>query len=289
MAAVGGLAAFGCASGPAPQELVDARSAYTRAQGGPANQLKPDKLHEAKVALDKAEQAYRDNPSAESTKDLAYVAQRKIQLSEVQAREAQTALERQQAEKDVNQGTRNQLSQANQQLAASGQQLAAAGQALVGTQEQLQNEKKARADADKRAKDAIDKLATAVAGSVKQEPRGTVITLSGSVLFASAKTALLPGAQTKLNAVAEALKNQEDKQILIEGHTDSQGTDASNQELSQGRAQVVKDYLVSQGVSSDKVQAKGLASARPVADNKSPEGRANNRRVEIVIQGTEQK
>jgi outer membrane protein OmpA-like peptidoglycan-associated protein len=116
-----------------------------------------------------------------------------------------------------------------------------------------------------------------------------VITISGSVLFASGKTALLPGAQEKLALVADALKDQGDKQIVVEGHTDTQGSDASNQELSKVRAQTVRDFLVSHGVPSDHIRAEGLASTRPVADNKTPEGRANNRRVEIIVQPIEAK
>jgi outer membrane protein OmpA-like peptidoglycan-associated protein len=69
----------------------------------------------------------------------------------------------------------------------------------------------------------------------------------------------------------------------VEGHTDSQGAVAYNNELSQRRAQTVRDYLVSRGIASDRVASEGFGSSRSVADNTSPEGRANNRRVEIVI------
>ena len=72
-----------CASTPAPQELLDARAAYQRAQTGPASQLKPDQVHEAKVALDKAEQSYSDAPSDPKTKDLSYIAERKAELEEL--------------------------------------------------------------------------------------------------------------------------------------------------------------------------------------------------------------
>ena len=121
--------------------------------------------------------------------------------------------------------------------------------------------------------------------SVKQEPRGMVITLSGSVLFASAKSDLLPTAQLKLNDVATALTREDPlSKIVVEGHTDSQGQPAYNQELSQRRAQVVRDYLVTRGMASDRIVAQGFGPTRTVADNSSAEGRANNRRVEIVVQ-----
>jgi outer membrane protein OmpA-like peptidoglycan-associated protein len=112
-----------------------------------------------------------------------------------------------------------------------------------------------------------------------------VITLSGSVLFASAKSALLPAAQVKLNEVANALIKEDPlSKIVIEGHTDSQGTAAYNQDLSQQRAQAVRDYLVTRGIASDRITSQGFGLTRSIADNGSAEGRANNRRVEIVVQ-----
>ncbi len=112
-----------------------------------------------------------------------------------------------------------------------------------------------------------------------------VITLSGAVLFESAKWALLPGAQTKLNEVADALTKQDkDSTIIVEGHTDSQGAAAMNQELSQKRAESVRTYLISRGMSADRITATGFGPTRSIANNASPEGRADNRRVEIVVQ-----
>jgi outer membrane protein OmpA-like peptidoglycan-associated protein len=120
-------------------------------------------------------------------------------------------------------------------------------------------------------------------GKVNEESRGMVITLSGSVLFATGKSDLLPIAKEKLNDVAKALKDQGFKEIIVEGHTDSRGSAQANQELSLKRAESVRTHLVGQGIPSDKIRATGLGSDRPVADNKSEEGRANNRRVEIVV------
>jgi outer membrane protein OmpA-like peptidoglycan-associated protein len=120
--------------------------------------------------------------------------------------------------------------------------------------------------------------------SVKQEPRGMVITLSGGVLFASGKSDLLGEAQVKLNSVAEALTQQDpESKMVVEGHTDSQGKAAYNQDLSQRRAQTVRDYLVGRGIASDRITAQGFGPTRSIADNSSAEGRANNRRVEIVV------
>jgi outer membrane protein OmpA-like peptidoglycan-associated protein len=286
-ALAGILVAIGCASAPTPPELSDARSAYLKAEQGIAPQLRPDQLHEAKVALDRAERSYADDPGAQKTRDLAYVAQRRAEIAEVQARDAKAAQDKMQAEQDVQRFTQSQLSQTKQQLNAAGQQLTGTAQQLAGTQQQLATEQQARAEADKRARDAMDKLAVAAAAAVKEEPRGTVITIPSGVLFTTGKSMLLPGAQTKLNAVAEALKDQNDRKIVVEGHTDSTGSDATNDPLSMARAQAVRDYLTSHGVPNDRITAQGFGSSRPVADNKSPEGRANNRRVEIIVQNQE--
>jgi outer membrane protein OmpA-like peptidoglycan-associated protein len=279
-------AAAGCAASQAPQELLDARSAYQRAQTGPAAQFKPDQVHEAKVALDLAERSFADDPAEQKTRDLAYIAARKAQLAEANAATAQAVSLKGQADQDVKTATAEQLAAARTQLATTGAQLATTGQALVGTRQQLETEKKAHAEADKRAKDAMDRLALSI-GTVKQETRGMVITLSGSVLFASNKDALLPAAQERLTQVAEALKTQDDHKIVVEGHTDSQGTEASNQSLSERRAQAVVAFLTSKGVGADQIRGQGLGATRPIADNKSAEGRANNRRVEIIVQPVE--
>jgi outer membrane protein OmpA-like peptidoglycan-associated protein len=89
----------------------------------------------------------------------------------------------------------------------------------------------------------------------------------------------------KLDEVAEALtKSNPESRIVVEGHTDSQGKSAFNEELSFRRAQSVRDYLANHGIANDRISAKGMGSSRPIATNGNPEGRANNRRVEIIVQ-----
>jgi outer membrane protein OmpA-like peptidoglycan-associated protein len=278
VATFGGLVVIsvaGCAATPVPQDLSNARAAYLRAQSGPAAQYKPDQVHEAKVALDKAEMSYLDDPADQKTKDLAYIAHRKIELAEANGASAHAESVKGDADSDAKKTTKIQLANARDQLAGAGAQLAR-------SEQQLEAEKKARADADKRAKDALGHLA-ATAGTVKEESRGLVITLSGSVLFASNKDALLPSAQERLGQVADALKSHGDREVIVEGHTDSQGSAASNRGLSDRRARSVVSFLVSRGVPSDQIRAEGLGATRPVADNGSADGRANNRRVEIIL------
>ncbi len=261
------LGAAGCGAAAAPRELVDARAAYKRAEAGPPAKYVPAELHEAKTSLDRAEASLRDDGDSDRTKDFAYVAQRKAEHAEALANEAANNQQRESAV-----GEAQQLRVSNAQRTQT---------ELTQTKESLGREKQARADAERRAKEAMDNLARVAA--IKEEPRGTVITLSGGVLFTSGKWELLPLAQEKLTQVAQALKEQEDATIVVEGHTDSLGPAAANQELSQNRARSVREYLVSRGLPSERVSAVGYGPDRPVADNKSPEGRANNRRVEIVV------
>lgn len=110
-----------------------------------------------------------------------------------------------------------------------------------------------------------------------------VITLSGQVLFASGQSTLLPAATTALENVATALKASSGGTIVIEGHTDSQGRRDYNLALSQARAEAVRSFLTSRGVPAEALRAVGVGPDRPIADNRSAEGRANNRRVEIVL------
>jgi len=265
-----GAPLLGCAASQAPKELVDARAAYTHAETGYAKEYSPASLHEAKTALDHAEAQFSDNGDSPITRDTAYVATRKAEMADAQG---------------MTQHYQRELEAAKQQQGKmEAKNAAATQQELAKTKEQLAQEQAARREAEQRSNEALDKLAAANAAAVKHESRGTVITLSGGVLFASGKSVLLPGAQNGLNQVAEALKAQPDTKLLVEGHTDSTGSDQTNLALSKARAEAVQSYLASHGIAQDRMTANGLGASRPIADNNTPEGRANNRRVEIIVQ-----
>lgn len=153
---------------------------------------------------------------------------------------------------------------------------------VVKTQAELDAERTARMKAEASLRSALASLAEF--SKIKEEPRGLVITLNGSVLFATNKSELLPEAQKRLDDVAKALADlQAGQTMVVEGHTDSAGPDDANMTLSRARAQTVRDYLVSRGVATDRISAVGKGEGTPVADNAGAEGRANNRRVEIII------
>jgi outer membrane protein OmpA-like peptidoglycan-associated protein len=267
--------ATGCATSHPSKELLDARDAYTKSEQGKARQYNPAALHEAKVALDKAEAAFEEDPESEAARDEAYLALRRAERAEIEASTLAWEQRKQKAQSAANQAQAKGLQKAQSELAS--------------TREQLAAEKTAREAAEAKSKETLARLAAANAAAVKEEPRGTVITLAGGVLFASNKSQLLPGATQSLDTIAEALKDQDDKRVLIEGHTDSRGSDATNQALSKARADSVAAHLISRGVTAERVTAVGLGPSRPVADNNTAEGRANNRRVEIVIQTAEPK
>ncbi len=266
----------GCGSTLPPKELVDARASYQSACKGPAAQQSPAELHVAKQSLDVAERAFADDGDSSSTKDFAYIATRKAQLADASARADLAVKERETAEREAQSVQASQLSDARSQLSTT-------KSSLEKTQEQLAREKAAREEAEKKAALAMADLQRLA--SVKQESRGMVITLSGSVLFATNESTLLPAAVLKLNDVADALiKGNPDANITIEGHTDSQGQRAYNMDLGQQRADAVKSQLVARSVAADRIKAIGIGPDRPLAENKTAEGRANNRRVEIIVE-----
>ncbi|HEX6272439.1 MAG TPA: OmpA family protein [Polyangiaceae bacterium] len=270
-----GSGLIGCAATLPPQELVDARAQYQTAAAGPAAELAPAQLDTAKQSLAKAERSFEEEGDDPITKDLAYIAQRRTAIAVADAGREASDRSRAQADKTFRES----------QLDA----LKSTKSAANKTAAELEAERKARADAEKRSAEAEKKLAVAMASlqeiaKVKEESRGVVITLSGSVLFATGQSALLPIARQKIDEVAKAVKDQGFKSLLVEGHTDSQGSAKKNDELSQARAESVRQQLASNGIPADKIRAQGLGSSRPVADNNTAEGRANNRRVEIVVE-----
>ncbi len=270
------LTTVGCSAAIPPAELVTARNNYARASSGPTAQLAPGDLDTAKKTLDQAEATFKENGDTPETKDQAYAAARNIEIAESRARTNQANALKDQTNASTAANEKNQAQVTSAELAKTKGQLDKSNAALA-------TEKERREEADRRAAQAAADLAKFA--SVKQDPvRGMVITLSGGVLFETAKWQLLGTAQTKLNDVADALTKQDkDSTMVVEGHTDSQGAAAMNQELSQKRADSVRTYLVSRGIAGDRITAVGLGPSRSIADNNSPEGRANNRRVEIVV------
>ena len=145
----------------------------------------------------------------------------------------------------------------------------------------LDAERDARAKLEEdlaRVRAELSKVAT-----IKEEPTRMIITLNGSILFETAKYAVRAVATQRLDQVAQVLAAEGNSKITVMGYTDSQGSDSTNQTLSENRANSVRDYLVQKGIAQDRISAKGMGESNPVASNDTETGRANNRRVEIIV------
>ena len=248
-----------CGHMEATPRLKEAQAAYSKAEQGPAAQYSPAELANAKKALDQAN-ASLETGDRELVDDKATLALVKTSLAESAGRTKEAASQRDVALKELN-ITRDQM--------------------LSQTQEQLNQERQARTTAESQLAQSRKDLEQYA--KVQDVARGTVITLSGGVLFESGKADLLPGAQDQLSRVAAFLKNSP-RPVVIEGYTDSRGSARNNQALSERRARAVSDYLTSQGVPADRISAVGKGASSPIASNATADGRSQNRRVEIVLQ-----
>lgn len=294
-----GLAVAGCGGTAITPELRDARAAMDEARASSAASLKPGELLAAERTLARAEAAPDASP-AEA--DLAYVAERQTRGVMAEARrteiEQRTARDRERYQRELealarSRGERIEQTErrlAEERRALADQQRALADQQRTVVEQQrtieerdtaLEAEQQARREAEERAEGAMARLRELAA--VRQESGETVITLSGEVIFESDRATLIDGARERLVAVADALRSWPDHVAVIEGYTDSRGSDDYNQRLSQRRAQAVLESLIAEGVPAARLSAVGHGEARPVATNDSAEGRALNRRVEIHL------
>ena len=119
-----------------------------------------------------------------------------------------------------------------------------------------------------------------------QPPAATKVTYAADAFFDTNKAVLKPEGKAKLDDLVAKVKGISLEVIIAVGHTDSVGSDAFNQKLSVKRSEAVKAYLVSKGIEKNRVYTEGKGEKQPVADNKTKEGRAKNRRVEIEVVGT---
>jgi outer membrane protein OmpA-like peptidoglycan-associated protein len=202
-----------------------------------------------------------------------------------QQADAEAAALRQQAESAAQRAMAAQ--EAAQEMSAQAVQARAQAQAAQAaaqsTQAQLEETRRqlAQSDAETRRLRIQNELSRIV--STRSEQRGLIVTLNGGILFDTGKTALKPGAKSMLSKIAKQLQTDPSLKIAVEGNTDNVGSTATNQSLSEKRANAVRDYLVSAGISGDSISAAGKGEESPIATNKTAAGRQQNRRVELVI------
>jgi OOP family OmpA-OmpF porin len=267
---VGSLLGGGCTAGSPPVALEQARTAYAQAEQTPAVVANaPVPLQEANQALRRAERVWADDHDAEEVQHLATLATQRVEIAKAAAEKKVAEAQIQQAteERDrvlIDARTREAQRSQIEAARATQQAQAATSQAQAATSQvqQLQQE--------------------LAALQSKQTDRGLVLTL-GDVLFETGKSDLRPGALRNLYPLVTFLQKYPERRVVIEGHTDSVGSDAYNLDLSERRADAVRAFLLQNGVNPAQLTTRGYGKASPVASNDTAEGRQQNRRVELII------
>jgi outer membrane protein OmpA-like peptidoglycan-associated protein len=281
--------------------LEDARSAVSAAAADPAvTTAAPNELQRARASLVAAESAWKAHDETD-TNSLAYIAKQRANVAqEVAARYTteqrlkQLGAERERIYADARTRdariAQSQAAEANQQAAAATQQAATAtqqaqsAQALAAAERQRSEDRARELDAEREKTARMQQDLQALAA--KSTERGVVVTLP-DVLFDTGRAELQGGGVHALQTVASVLNNHPERRVMVEGFTDSQGSDEYNRELAGRRADAVKDELQSLGVPNQNIQTHAYGKAYPVADNSTAAGRQQNRRVEIVFSDAE--
>ncbi|MGB7630351.1 MAG: OmpA family protein [Candidatus Deferrimicrobium sp.] len=258
----------------APMELQDAGKAVQEAQQ--AKEL-DDMLQKGYIAERKTQLAMTvaDGKAAEREMDKV-----KVETAQILTQKQSMDAERAKRETIMAQGeaerARREATSETEKTAIAKRQAEQAKQQMKQTLEQMEQAKlAARAEADQLAKEISGLKA-------QQTERGIVLTI-GDVLFATGKANLSAQANVSVTKLAEFLKNHPTRNVLIEGHTDSVGSDEYNQVLSGKRADSVKYELVNDGVEATRITTVGYGEKYPIASNDSANSRAQNRRVDVII------
>ena len=273
-----------CASRAPLPSLEQARSTIERTSADPAvGRYAQLELKEARDALARADQAWDKDHDQTETNHLAYVAERRAEIASntARARDLQAQVQQTGSETDRLrlQARTAEAEQATQRAQDATRNAQLAQQQALSAEQRAQQQRQAALSAQDRVRALEGQLRELEA---QQTERGLLVTL-GDVLFAFDKAELSAQAAPRMDKLASFLAQFPDRKVLIEGFTDSVGSDRYNLSLSERRAQAARDALVQRGVDRTRIAARGHGKSHPVASNASPEGRAMNRRVEIVI------
>jgi outer membrane protein OmpA-like peptidoglycan-associated protein len=267
----------GC--GPSQKEMMAkdqmdrAKKAYAEAKANPnVEAYAPMELQEAGKAVQEAEKA----KETDDILQMGYIAERKTQF-------AVTIADGKVAERDIDKlnvekaelNARKKTLEAERAKQEAGKAMSEAEQAKSAADREAAKAAKAKAESDQLVKELASLKA-------QQTERGIVLTI-GDVLFATGKADLSPDADKSVAKLAEFLKKNPNRNVLIEGHTDSVGKDDYNLALSQKRADSVKAKLVGEGIKAGRITTVGYGKKFPVASNDTKAGKAQNRRVDVVI------
>ena len=274
-----------CSSLPADNAaLMSARAAFESARNNPqTRELAAAELSAAGIALNRANEAFTRRDKLAEVDHLAYLASQRVAVAQQTARQkaADAQLLSAEAERDRSRlAARTSEADSAQMLAQRSQQEAQAAQrSAAASQMSAQSAQMQTADAQARAMQLEEQLR---ALNAKKTDRGMVVTI-GDVLFDSGRAELKPGSARDMSKLADFFKANPQRTALVEGFTDSVGSEAANQDLSNRRAAAVQAALADMGVERQRISARGYGKAHPVAGNDNASGRQMNRRVEIVL------
>ena len=264
----------GCGGMPANHpDLLRAQEAYYEVESNAwVNENAPVEKYEATQALQKAEQA----ETIEDLEHLSYLAERRSQIAVAAAKTRRAEKEIAALAKEKNmvllEAREVEIQEKTRKLQAREREVEAARAEAAQALEQAAL-----------AREMTNKLERELAElNAKQTDRGIVLTL-GDVLFEFDKAELMPGGFRAVNKLATFLNEYETRNVLIEGHTDSIGTQEYNIDLSRRRAEAVRSALMEKGIARDRAITKGYGKSYPVASNETEAGRQQNRRVEVII------
>lgn len=282
----------GCSTTPSPNARLDeARSNYRMAQDDPKTRdMAGAELRQASDALNKANDAWTRKESPAAVDHLAYLAKQRVLVAQEVARQktaelavtqADAARDKMRLEARTNEAdTAQRSAEASQRQAeASQRQAANAQRQAAASQGQADAAMRQADDAQARTNELEAQLRDL---NAKKTERGLVVTL-GDVLFDTNQAQLKSGGVRSVEKLGVFLKQYPQRRALVEGFTDSVGSEGTNQDLSGRRADAVRAALMNLGVSGDRISTQGYGEAYPVAGNDSAGGRQMNRRVEIVL------
>ncbi|MBC7791591.1 MAG: OmpA family protein [Anaerolineae bacterium] len=294
----------GCASTKTPASLTEARDLYQSLSAQGAQQRANGEMLRAREAINDAEVAVTKKDNQDFVNGISQIALQTAKTAQaanmrVMSEKATDSLRTARLNRIISltEAQRNSLAAENQLSAAEisalrdrniqVSQTADSLRVAVSVETQRADSlRMAAEEANAKLNAALMQLRTLVVEitNLQQTSRGLVISLS-DILFDVDKATLKAGAEANIRRIAAVLDQYPDNAIVVEGHTDAQGTDAYNQKLSEDRAASVRAGLVTGGVDPGNITSKGFGESQPVATNDTPAGRQQNRRVEVVVLG----
>ena len=261
----------GCSSTAVNNELVSSAEQHFNQTAGPnsVREYAPLKYEQAKESLQKLKSAAESDADESRLEHLAYMSRKHSEIALQQAKLKKAEKSIQQAEvnrKDLLLALKSEDLEQTKQRA---DQLASEKQQAQSQLEQMKAKNNQMAQ-------LLNEL------KAKETERGLVLTLD-SILFELNKATLKSGSERSVDKLAEFLKSYPDRNLLVEGFTDSTGKESYNQQLSRDRAEAIQSELIAKGVSPERIEIKGYGEQFPVATNETRAGRQMNRRVEVIV------